>query len=803
MNDNIKAQNSFLSTRTKSMSPISSKKSSTKISEIQLASGNQNGNNATDDKRRKVAPIIIKTKKDSYGHDIIREKTNKTTNVTWGTLAFSIQDTKRGKDSSFKMKKKIGHHRNISYSEKLLVQMDENEEDDDDGDRFDHNPELEENFGVRTRFNRTITNSKGEVKKIPLVLLSDSGLKQKWDVFIMVLLAWVSIVTPVQISYLSDFQRLDNIPDWMFLFLIDRLIDIVFVMDMFVSVRTSWLDEHGDEAFQDGKAVTRYLKGFFLIDFLSIFPFQVLLSSPGKLTRLLKLIRLVKMVRLLKVSKFYGAVEKQAGLSIGYSNIRMVILLLMILIIAHWMACALFIVYSYAEESGETTWVEAHGSIDSESSRIDMYLVAYYWAIMTLTTIGYGDVTAQNNGERVFFIIAMLLAAGVFSYLLGTFVSLIDSHYTEVFAFQEWIDSLVVFLKDPHFRLKPEFQKQVIEYVYHCQYETSQYKDLTVIDNLSPAMKMKIMFAYHGQRLHRLPYLNHAPSAFIARLAQRLQVLTEAAEQWIMRAGFIGRKMYVLVEGVAYVAEEAVTPKGGMEDDEYDVTNHIGKKRSSPDGHSRHRTMDQILTKRTRRKSIIVKETIPNVIDEKPKWEELRAHGLLIEKVSTIGYESMLFPRRRRHVGVKTYSICQMYTLSYKAFQEELSDYPEFSVQLRSQMMKGLWKTYMRKPRFLYNLKHFHDEDTLQQLESSEFNSIYNRLIDSRISRILAGVNLKHVKEKLILHANSKKMHEDEHQYISGIDREKILEDLQFASIFHNMKAASRNGGNNKPSSDD
>ena len=103
------------------------------------------------------------------------------------------------------------------------------------------------------------------------------------------------------------------------------------------------------------------------------------------------------MVRLLKVSKFYGAVEKQAGLSIGYSNIRMVILLLMILIIAHWMACALFIVYSYAEESGETTWVEAHGSIDSESSRIDMYLVAYYWAIMTLTTIGYGDVTAQNT----------------------------------------------------------------------------------------------------------------------------------------------------------------------------------------------------------------------------------------------------------------------------------------------------------------------------------------------------------------------------------------------------------------------
>ena len=45
------------------------------------------------------------------------------------------------------------------------------------------------------------------------------------------------------------------------------------------------------------------------------------------------------------------------------------------------------------------------------------------------------------------------------------------------------------------------------------------------------------------------------------------------------------------------------------------------------------------------KKSIIVKETIPNVIDEKPKWEELRAHGLLIEKVSTIGKEKKQNPR--------------------------------------------------------------------------------------------------------------------------------------------------------------
>ena len=129
----------------------------------------------------------------------------------------------------------------------------------------------------------------------------------------------------------------------------------------------------------------------------------------------------------------------------------------------------------------------------------------------------------------------------------------------------------------------------------------------------------------------------------------------------------------------------------------------------------------------------------------------------------------MLFPQRRRHIGVKTYSICQMYTLTYKAFEEELSDYPEFSVRLRSQMMRGLWKTYMRKPRFLHNLIHFHDKTTL---ESPEFDAIYNKLIDSRISRILAGVNLNHVKRSLFC-MQLLKMHEDTHQKLNVQNRKK------------------------------
>ncbi|MGB2414394.1 MAG: hypothetical protein ACPH9L_03055, partial [Flavobacteriaceae bacterium] len=41
----------------------------------------------------------------------------------------------------------------------------------------------------------------------------------------------------------------------------------------------------GDDMFDDRLALKHYLGGYFIIDFLSIFPFQLLLSSPGRLTR--------------------------------------------------------------------------------------------------------------------------------------------------------------------------------------------------------------------------------------------------------------------------------------------------------------------------------------------------------------------------------------------------------------------------------------------------------------------------------------------------------------------------------------
>ncbi len=56
-----------------------------------------------------------------------------------------------------------------------------------------------------------------------------------------------------------------------------------------------------------------------------------------------------------------------------------------------------------------------------------MYFWAMYWAITTLTTIGYGDITAANYFEAVFVSILMLIGTAVLSYNLSEISGVISN----------------------------------------------------------------------------------------------------------------------------------------------------------------------------------------------------------------------------------------------------------------------------------------------------------------------------------------------------------------------------------------
>lgn len=98
------------------------------------------------------------------------------------------------------------------------------------------------------------------------------------------------------------------------------------------------------------------------------------------------------------------------------------------------------------EDGKKHTWAVKYGSYAANTSGVDLYVVSMYWCITTITTVGFGDITADNNLERVFSILIMLIGVFGFSFMNGTMASLftsMDSNDVEINKRQEIAERII------------------------------------------------------------------------------------------------------------------------------------------------------------------------------------------------------------------------------------------------------------------------------------------------------------------------------------------------------------------------
>ena len=55
-------------------------------------------------------------------------------------------------------------------------------------------------------------------------------------------------------------------------------------------------------------------------------------------------------------------------------------------------------------------------------------LIAVYFSLTSLSTIGFGDFHPRADSERIFCAIILVLGVMIFSYIMGNFISMIESY---------------------------------------------------------------------------------------------------------------------------------------------------------------------------------------------------------------------------------------------------------------------------------------------------------------------------------------------------------------------------------------
>lgn len=140
-------------------------------------------------------------------------------------------------------------------------------------------------------------------------------------------------------------------------------------------------------------------------------------------------------------------------LKIGLGFERLFYFVLIFLLGIHLSACFWVITASVlgtesAASANETdtqelftgTWMEKFDL--SKMTDMDIYVVAIYWAVQTITTVGYGDVASVNSTERMFCAMMMVIGVIAFSFANGSLTSIMQNYDVHNAEYQSQLESL-------------------------------------------------------------------------------------------------------------------------------------------------------------------------------------------------------------------------------------------------------------------------------------------------------------------------------------------------------------------------
>lgn len=407
-------------------------------------------------------------------------------------------------------------------------------------------------------------------------------------------LAFTAIVTPVEVAFVNGGQYITE------MWVINRLVDLCFVVDIFLTFNLAYqepMDKGGNWIFNKRKIAVNYIKGWFTIDFLSVLPFwtltldyqspnlwfpkiaenntavqgagqSALVSRGAVLLRVVKLLRMLKLARVLKASRVMSRVLLDVVTNKWewtFAVIKMIKLFVFLGLYAHWQACVWGLISSYMQDAGYPNWIAAfhvqhmdtHGG--GPPTPLDTYIAALYWSVMTLTSIGYGEMTPVNTAERALCSIYMMASGIMWTWAIGSVAAIATTLDPNSVAYQNTMDSLNYFMRER--QLPRQMRMTLRDFFANAKRVHQLNDDCELLDKMSPLLQGTVALAANHKWLNTVWYFREVQalpntSDFFALLAKNLVIRSYVGHErlpvgqlYIVRRGLLVKMWRFLGSG--------------------------------------------------------------------------------------------------------------------------------------------------------------------------------------------------------------------------------------------------------------
>ncbi|NWT31286.1 KCNH8 protein, partial [Cardinalis cardinalis] len=248
---------------------------------------------------------------------------------------------------------------------------------------------------------------------------------------------------------------------------------ILFILcqaDIILNFRTTYVSKSGQVIFEARSICIHYVTTWFIIDLIAALPFDLLYAfnvTVVSLVHLLKTVRLLRLLRLLQKLDRYSQ----------HSTIVLTLLMSMFALLAHWMACIWYVIGKREmEQNNPLTWdigwlhelgkrIESpyyeNNTLGGPSIR-SAYIAALYFTLSSLTSVGFGNVSANTDAEKIFSICTMLIGALMHALVFGNVTAIIQRMYSRWSLYHTRTKDLKDFIRVHH--LPQQLKQRMLEY---------------------------------------------------------------------------------------------------------------------------------------------------------------------------------------------------------------------------------------------------------------------------------------------------------------------------------------------------
>lgn len=209
--------------------------------------------------------------------------------------------------------------------------------------------------------------------------------------------------------------------------------------------------------------------------------------------------------------------------------VRAMQLLVKLLFIAHLLGSGWYFMATLSHSS-ERSWVLEYRDgalLDATVSR--QYVASLYWALMTLTTVGYGDIVPANNREDIYSCVAMLIGAVAFAYTVGDIGALIVTLDRQAALVEEKMDAVKEYLG---WRGIPrQLAIRVRRYYEHYYAYRTVFDEESILSSLNPSLHSEIVQFLVGETVGRIPLVAKLSPQFQEQMFPYFKPLSFAPQE--------------------------------------------------------------------------------------------------------------------------------------------------------------------------------------------------------------------------------------------------------------------------------